>query len=99
MGIMRNQQQWQTVVEQQQASGLIIKDYCQQHQLSVSSFYAARKKINLPSSRFVQAKIVQQVEITQELPTITLTIGQTNVTLPPTTSAQYLSQLLNGLTR
>lgn len=99
MRVTRSQQQWQTIIENQQASGLTIIDYCQQHQLSTTSFYAVRKKFGLSSSHFVRAKITQQVEIIKEQSSITLTIGQANVTFPATTSATYLSQLLSELTR
>ena len=91
MRIMRSQQQWQVIIEEQQASGLSINDYCQLHQLSTTSFYACRKKLSLSSSQFIRAKITQQVELVQGTSVITLTIGQAHVALPRTTSASYLS--------
>lgn len=94
MRIMRNQEQWQTIIKDQQASGLTIMDYCQQHQLSTTSFYSVRKKLGLSSGNFVRAKITQQVEVIKEQQSITLTVGKANVSLPVTTSATYLSQLL-----
>jgi len=100
MGITRSQEQWQTIIEDQQTSGLTIIDYCRQQQLSPSSFYAVKKKLGLTSGNFVRAKITQQVELTEAQErgeTITLTIGKTNVSLPSTTSATYLSQLLRAL--
>ena len=99
MRIMRSQPQWQVIIEEQQASGLSINDYCQQHQLSTTSFYACRKKLRLSSSKFIRAKITQQVELVQDTSVITLTIGQAHVALPSTTSASYLSQLLSELTQ
>jgi len=100
MGITRSQEQWQTIIEDQQTSGLTIIDYCRQQQLSPSSFYAVKKKLGLTSGNFVRAKITQQVELTEAQErgeTITLTIGKANVSLPSTTSATYLSQLLRAL--
>ena len=94
MRIMRSPEQWQTIIHEQQSSGLTIIDYCRQHQLSMTSFYAVRKKLGLSSNNFVRAKITQQVEIVDEQPSITLTVGKANVSLPATTSAPYLSQLL-----
>jgi len=94
MRIMRSQEQWQTIIEDQQTSGLAIIDYCQQHQLSTTSFYAVRKKLGLSSSNFVRAKITRQVEVIEEQPSIAITVGKANVSLPATTSAAYLSQLL-----
>lgn len=94
MRIMRSQEQWRNIIEDQQASGLTIIDYCQQHQLSTTSFYAVRKKLGFSTSNFVRAKITQKVEVIEEQPSITLTVGKANVSLPTTTSATYLSQLL-----
>ena len=44
MGITRSQEQWQTIIDDQQTSGLTIIDYCQQQQLSTSSFYAVKRE-------------------------------------------------------
>ena len=95
MRIMRSQQQWEVIIEDQQASGLSIDDYCQQHQLSTTSFYGCRKKLTLSPSRF----ITQQTEVIQQVSAITLTIEPATMTLPTTTSASYLSQLMSELTR
>ena len=85
MRISRSQEQWQTIIEDQQISGLTIIDYCQQQQLSTSSFYAVRKKISLSSGNFVRAKIIQQVELIEEQTFITVTLGKVNVSLPAST--------------
>ena len=97
MRITRSQVQWETIIEDQQTSGLTIIDYCQQQQLSTSSFYAVKKKLGLTLGNFVRAKITQQVELIEGQGPLTLTIGKANVSLPSTTSASYLSQLLRAL--
>lgn len=94
MRIMRSQEQWRAIIKAQQASGLTIVDYCQQNELSTTSFYAVKKKLRLSSTSFVRAKITQQVEVVEAPASIMLTVGKVNVTLPATTSATYLSQLL-----
>jgi len=98
MGITRSQTQWKTIFKEQQTSGLAIIDYCQKHQLSTSSFYAIRKKLNITQSNFVRAKVTQQVELISAQTSIMLSIGQTKVTLPSTTTASYLGQVLRELT-
>ena len=97
MRITRSQEQWQTIIEDQQISGLTILNYCQQQQLTTSSFYAVRKKLSLSSGNFVRAKITQQVEFVEQQAVITVAIGKACVSLPSTTSATYLSQLLREL--
>ena len=97
MGITRSQEQWQTIIEDQQTSGLTIIDYCQQQQLTISSFYTVRKKLSLSSGNFVRAKITQQVEVIAEQTFITVSVGKANVSLPASTSVTYLSLLLREL--
>jgi putative transposase len=72
MRITRSQEQWQTIIDDQQTSGLTTIDYCQQQQLSTSSFYAVKKKLGLTSSNFVRAKITQQVKLIEAQALITL---------------------------
>ncbi len=97
MRITRSQEQWQTIIAAQQTSGLTILDYCEQQQLTTSSFYAVRKKLSLSSGNFVRAKITQQVELVEEPGVITVIVGKANVSLPASTSVTYLSLLLREL--
>ncbi|WP_256597815.1 IS66 family insertion sequence element accessory protein TnpA [Moritella viscosa] len=62
MKITRNQTQWQTLIQNQQTCGLTVSDYCLQHQLPTSSFYAFKKKLGLTSNSFVRAKVTLQIE-------------------------------------
>jgi hypothetical protein len=98
MKITRNETQWQTLIQNQQTSGLTISDYCQQHHLPTSSFYAFKKKLGLTSNRFVRAKVIQEIEILEEQTSIILSVSHANVTLPATTPAAYLAQILRELT-
>ncbi|MEH6386004.1 MAG: IS66 family insertion sequence element accessory protein TnpB [Colwellia sp.] len=97
MRITRSPEQWQTLIDDQQTSGLTIIAYCQQQQLSTSSFYAIKKKLSLSSGNFVRAKITQQVELVEEQAVITVTVDKVNVRLPASTSVSYLSLLLREL--
>ena len=98
MKITRNETQWQTLIQNQQTSGLTISDYCQQHHLPTSSFYAFKKKLGLTSNRFVRAKVIQEIEMLEEQTSIILSVSHANVTLPATTPAAYLAQILRELT-
>ncbi|WP_213611182.1 IS66 family insertion sequence element accessory protein TnpB [Pseudoalteromonas sp.] len=93
----RSLEQWRSIIEEQQASDLTIIDYCQQHALSKTSFYAARSKLNESSVSFVRAKVAKYVDVTEHQLSITLEVGKVNVSLPPTTPASYLGQLLREL--
>jgi hypothetical protein len=97
MRIFRNQAQWQVIIENYEASDLSVIDYCLKHQLSTSSFYAARQKIITAPSVFVRTKVTQEVEVIIEQPPIELLVGHAKVILPTTTSATYIGQLLREL--
>jgi hypothetical protein len=45
MGIIRSQDQWQTIFKDQVSSGSTIVDFCRQHQIPTATFYAYRKFI------------------------------------------------------
>jgi putative transposase len=75
MRITRSQEEWQTIIEDQKNSGLTIIDYCQQQQLTISSFYAVRKKLSLLPGNFVRAKITQQAEFVEQQTAIIVTVG------------------------
>ena len=94
MGIIRSQDQWQTIFKEQVSSGSTIVDFCRQHQIPTATFYAYRKKLGVSQSAFVQAKITQQVEVFSIPEPICLNIGNVSITLPSTTPAPYLAQLL-----
>ena len=44
----RSSEQWQQLINEQPNSGLSIKQYCQQEQITVSGFYLWRKKLCQP---------------------------------------------------
>ena len=95
MRVIRSHEQWRTIIEEQQASGLTIVEYCQQNELSTTSFYAVRKKLGLSSTNFVKVRVTQQCEMICEPERISITVGKAKVSLPATTSASYLANLLN----
>jgi putative transposase len=97
MRISRSQTQWQAIIKDHKSSGLTVIDYSVQQQLSTSRFYAVKKKLGLSSSNFVRAKITQQVDFVEDKTLTTVAMGKVNISLPKTTSADYLSQLLREL--
>lgn len=90
----RSLEQWRSIIEAQQSSDLTITEYCQQNTLSKTTFYAAKNKLKALPGNFVRAKITKQPDIIKPQQLITLTVGKVKVSLPSTTPATYLSQLL-----
>ncbi len=97
MRIFRNQEQWKVIIEKQQASGLTIINYCREHQLSTSSFYAVRKKLESPPSNFIRAKVTQQVELIAPHQPIELSLGSATLSFPSHISATYIGQVMREL--
>ncbi|MBH0025890.1 IS66 family insertion sequence element accessory protein TnpB [Pseudoalteromonas sp. SWN29] len=90
----RSLEQWRNIIEEQQASDLTITDYCNQNALSKTTFYAARSKLNASSGSFVRAKVTKPIAPAEQQQPIMLAICSVKISLPPTTPATYLSQLL-----
>jgi len=90
----RSLEQWRSIIEAQQSSDLTITEYCQQNTLSKTTFYAAKNKLKALPGNFVRAKITKQPDIIKPQQPIPLTVGKVKVSLPSTTPATYLSQLL-----
>ena len=42
----RSQQTWQTLINKQPNSGLSIRQFCEQHQITQSNFYYWRKRLS-----------------------------------------------------
>ena len=97
MKITRSHEQWRAILNEQQASGLTIIDYCRKHQLATSSFYVFRKKLGITTSSFVRTQVTQQVELITQQPPIELTLGKATLKLPSNTCATYLGQVLRAL--
>ena len=48
--------QWQTLIQEFDKSSLTVKAFCQQHKLSVSSFYLWRNRFGQPSSAVISSQ-------------------------------------------
>ena len=94
--------QWQTIIEQQQASGLTIVDYCQQHDINPKSFSsrkAALKTRGMLAGEPAGGAFVRVLPdaIEKSPSTITLKAGPAALLLPGTTSPQWLANLLKAI--
>ena len=93
---------WKILVGKQIASGMSVPKFCQQHQLNPKYFYARKSIIHsaAPQADFIQAHVInQQTTLVSEhqISTITLKTSAGDLSLPGTTSPQFLAELLNGL--
>lgn len=100
----RTLEQWKAIIEQQQASGLTVIEFCEQNDIKLKAFYNSRVKLGLnpnpkklkSSKAFVKAK-----SATANLANhggLSLKIGEATLALPKDTSPQWLAQLLKAVT-
>lgn len=98
----KTQQDWLYTFKQQKESGLTIKDFCRKNKITLSTFYKY-KQLNTQSGEFVQAKVIrdtteQIIESPKSAKTVIIldtVVGQ--LTLPGSTSPQFLIHLMRGL--
>lgn len=99
---IETQQKWSAIIAEQQASRLTVVKFCQQAQISTSTFYQRKRElanIAKPATAFVKATVTESVTLVEKATPapIQLTTGQVSLSLPGNTSADYLTQLINGI--
>ncbi|MCL1127732.1 IS66 family insertion sequence element accessory protein TnpA [Shewanella surugensis] len=94
----RSHEEWIELIAQQSESGLTIGDFCRQHKVSTSTFYA--RKANKPKqqagSPFVQASLAASSE-TAPQHSICLQHQTGLWTFPCALPASYLLEIIAGL--
>ena len=93
---------WKKLVDKQIASGLSVPKFCQQHQLNPKYFYARKATLVKHQSQtgFMQAHVVTQhttMVSEHQNANFLLTTSAGELSLPSTTTAPFLIELLNGL--
>lgn len=92
----RTSQEWQAIIEQQQASGQSVVDFCQQQQLDSKYFYARRRALLKRQQRQLPTPFVK---LSKSAPNtaMLLQFGDTTLSLPANTKPDWVAQLLKGL--
>lgn len=95
-------QQWDDIFEQQKNGPLSVQEFCQQEKISPSNFYK-QKKLATSKNRFALVKSVPAIQkpisesINDSNSRISLTTDAGRLSLPASTSADFLVQLVRGL--
>ena len=98
-------QQWTKIIHDRAESGMTIKDYCNQNNLSRDAYFYWAKVIkeealkNLPAQQFVEVPAVQDLpQVSQTAPAYTtelkLQIKDVSITVTDSTSPALLSRTL-----
>jgi putative transposase len=93
----RSSQEWQTIINQQEASGLSVMDFCEQQQINKKYFYARRhalfKKFQCkPTTSFVKVS-----KTPMDSATMSLQVRDARLTLPLNCEPLWLAQLLKAI--
>ena len=95
----RSYEEWVDLIKQQPASGLTIKGFCRQHQLTTSTFYA--RKANLANvdtaAPFVKVKVEARQQVRTSQQPISLQHQTGLWTFPCSLPASYLLEIIRGL--
>lgn len=95
-------QQWDDIFEQQKNGSLSVQKFCQQEKISPSNFYK-HKKLATSKNRFALVKSSPVIQKPTPKPIddsnsrISLTTDAGHLSLPASTSADFLVQLVRGL--
>lgn len=101
----RTKQQWQVLVEQHAQSGLTTRDFCQQHNIHLQTFYSRRHALGLgiptkrgkklsttaPTSQFVQANLVNHNS------SIVMQTREAQLSFSSACDPLWIAKLLKGL--
>ncbi|MEZ8799460.1 IS66 family insertion sequence element accessory protein TnpB [Vibrio cyclitrophicus 1F53] len=104
MAKRRTNLEWQTLFEQYESSNITQRAFCEQHRLSLSTFFAKRRQLQTANQSesvgFVRAEIVEKTTKYQaQIATanMTLLVNDVELSIPQGTPATYLTELIGAL--
>jgi hypothetical protein len=104
MAKRRSNQEWQALFEQYESSNMTQRVFCEQHGLSLSTFFAKRRQLQTaiqPTSvGFVRAEVVEKTTKYQAqtaTANMTLLVKNIELSIPQGTPAAYLVELIGAL--
>ncbi|KNH11895.1 transposase [Vibrio lentus] len=104
MAKRRTDLEWQALFEQYESSNITQRNFCEQHGLSLSTFFSKRRQLQTANQSesigFVRAEIVEKTTKHQaQIATanMTLLINDVELSIPQGTPATYLAELIGAL--
>jgi len=104
MAKRRSNQEWQALLEQYESSNITQCVFCEQHGLSLSTFFAKLRKLQTAIRPtpvgFVGAEVVEKTTKYQaQVATANMTflINDVELSIPQGTPATYLTELIGAL--
>ncbi|HFQ4900821.1 TPA: IS66 family insertion sequence element accessory protein TnpB [Vibrio vulnificus] len=103
MAKRRSNQEWQALFQQYESSNITQRVFCEQHGLSLSTFFAKRRQLQTMIQSapvgFVKAEVVEKTTKYQaQIATANMTLLFNNVELsiPQGTPVAYLAELIGA---
>jgi hypothetical protein len=93
----RSSQEWQTIIEQQEASGLSVADFCQQHQFDCKYFHARKRALLKRQQRKSATSFIKVSKPISNAAMMSLQFGGSTLMLPANTEPNWLAQLFKAL--
>jgi hypothetical protein len=93
----RSSQEWQKIIEQQEASDLSVVDFCRQQQLNSKYFYARRRSVLVKKQRNLPVPFIKVSKAPTDNAAMALQVGDIRLSLPANTEPEWLAQLLKAL--
>ena len=104
MAKRRSNQEWQALFQQYKSSNMTQRVFCEQHGLSLSTFFAKRRQLHSTTQStpigFVRAEVVEKTTMYQaQIATtnMTLLINDVELSIPQGTPVAYLAELIGAL--
>ena len=104
MAKRRSNQEWQALFQQYESSNMTQRVFCEQHGLSLSTFFAKRRQLQTEAQPatvgFVRAEVVEKTTKYQaQIATanMTLLVNDVELSIPQGTPATYLAELIGAL--
>ncbi|HAS6147633.1 IS66 family insertion sequence element accessory protein TnpA [Vibrio vulnificus] len=103
MAKRRSNQEWQALLEQYEISNITQRVFCEQHGLSLSTFFAKRRQLQTAIRPtpvgFVRVEVVEKTTKYQaQIATanMTLLVNDVELSIPQCTPAAYLAELIGS---
>jgi putative transposase len=93
----RSSQEWQTIIKQQEASGLSVTDFCEQQQISKKHFYARLPALRKKNQSKQTVSFVKVSKTPWDNGMMSLQLGNATLSLPANTEPEWLAQLFKAL--
>ncbi|WP_103261279.1 IS66 family insertion sequence element accessory protein TnpA [Vibrio anguillarum] len=105
MAKRRTNQEWRTLFEHYESSSVTQRAFCEEHGLSLSTFFAKRRQLQTANQSesvgFVKAEVVEKTTKYQAthvvVANMTLLVNDVELSIPQGTPATYLAELIGAL--